>query len=472
VNHLVVRVDNRLRRTDLPPRPVSSGHRPRGGWWNYGGIVRDVYLRRVDRIDLGNVQVRPTIACPSCAATVHYELRVRNYSPVPQRVRVQGRYGATPVSIGSATVRAGSSHLFVRDLSIPRPHLWSPGDPYLYPATIDAEAAAGRGRFTPAAGYRLLSGIRNVAVSADGRLTVNWRVVDFRGVAVEEDSLTRGSALTMADRNRIFAWMNRLGANELRTQYPLDPYMYEMADRLGILVWSETPVYRVPGPALKLPSVQRRALAMLRAGIAANGNHPSVFAWSLGNELNQTAPHAQAAYLARAAAAARAADPSRLVAAAIAGIPGSGCGSTYAPLDLIGLNEYYGWYAGLMGDSDQLSPYLGSVRACEPHKAIVVSEFGAEANRQGPPGEKGTYEFQQNFIRTQLGVFASKPWLSGASYFALQDFRVRPQWTGGNPVPQPPWHQKGLVSAAGDAKPAFGAVAQIYRATPEFPSAP
>ena len=66
----------------------------------------------------------------------------------------------------------------------------------------------------------------------------------------------------------------------------------------------------------------------------------------------------------------------------------------------------------------------------------MVTEFGAEANREGPVEEKGTWAFQQDFVNFHLGVFASKPWLSGAIYWALNEFRVKPDWEGGNPRPR------------------------------------
>ncbi|MEA2170191.1 MAG: beta-glucuronidase, partial [Solirubrobacteraceae bacterium] len=57
VNRLVVRVDKRRRPTDLPPSRVTIDGAPSGGWWNYGGLLGDVYLRRVDRLDFGTVGV-------------------------------------------------------------------------------------------------------------------------------------------------------------------------------------------------------------------------------------------------------------------------------------------------------------------------------------------------------------------------------------------------------------------------------
>ncbi len=112
------------------------------------------------------------------------------------------------------------------------------------------------------------------------------------------------------------------------------------------------------------------------------------------------------------------------------------------------------------------------MRACYPKKAIVVSEYGAEANRPGPVEERGTFEFQQDFVNFHLGVYATKPWLSGALYWTMQEFRVRPGWEGGNPRPQPPVHQKGLLTFRGaQPKPAYADVQRWFRGTEQLAGA-
>ena len=154
----------------------------------------------------------------------------------------------------------------------------------------------------------------------------------------------------------------------------------------------------------------------------------------------------------------------------------AGCHAAYAPLDVLGFNDYFGWYPGPGGsifDSELLSPYLDAVRACYPDKAIAVTEFGAEANRDGPVEEKGTWEAQRAFVRYHLGVYATKPWLSGAAYWALNEFRVHPVWEGGNPRPQPPVHQKGLLRyGTWERKPAWSDVRRSFTRTRQFGPAP
>ena len=135
---------------------------------------------------------------------------------------------------------------------------------------------------------------------------------------------------------------------------------------------------------------------------------------------------------------------------------------------MIGFNDYFGWFdagGGSTDDRDSLSPFLDCLRACYPTKALIVSEFGFEGNRNGPVEERGTYQFQANQAAFHLSVFASKPWLSGAIWFALQDFAARPGWTGGDPWGDPPYVQKGLVGLAGALKPVFSVVQSIYDGT-------
>jgi hypothetical protein len=197
--------------------------------------------------------------------------------------------------------------------------------------------------------------------------------------------------------------------------------------------------------------------------------------WSIGNELPTPPTSAEASYIAGAAALARKLDPTRPVGMAITDWPGIPCQPAYAPLDVVGFNDYFGWYSaggGATDDRDALGPFLDTFRACYPTKALFVTEFGFEANRDGPVEERGTYAFQSNSAAYHLDVFASKPWLSGAMYFGLQDFAVSPGWTGGNPLPDPPFNQKGLVDLAGNLKPAFAVVQGIYKATVQIAPAP
>jgi beta-glucuronidase len=312
--------------------------------------------------------------------------------------------------------------------------------------------------------------VRSIRARGD-RLFLNFRPVNLRGVGIHEDTRTQGFAVDNTFRDWLVKEAQDLGATVLRTHYPLSPYLEELADRKGLLIWSEIPVYAMKTPVLARDSVREAAVRLLKKNIETNQNHPSVFVWSIANELSSKPGPSQGAYIKEAADAAHAMDPSRPVAQVMAAFPGGGCETEYEPLDVMGFNEYFGWYPGVGGttfDRRNLSAYLDHLHHCYAHKALLVTEFGAEANRDGPAEEKGTYAFQQDFVNYHLGVFASKPWLNGAIYWTLNEFRVRPEWEGGNPRPVPPLHQKALISYDQVPKPAFADVQRIYKGTRQF----
>ena len=462
-NRLVVRVENRRLETDFPPSGLSVSGRPTGGWWNYGGILREVYLRRVDRVDFSTVQVRPDLPCATCAATVDVRLTVRNVASEATRLRITGRFGTRKLDFGTVAVGAGRFATVRRNVRIGDPKLWSPDSPNLYSVDLRASTTGGDPRVLQR--YRLKTGIRSVKV-VDGKWLLNGKKLNVRGVGLHEDDPKLGFAITNQIREREIAETKEVGATMIRSHYPLHPYTHELADEQGVMIWSEIPVYSLKTEALAKLDVRKLAARELEDNILTNQNHPSIVVWSIGNELSARPGPVQSFYIARAARSAKRLDPTRPVGYAVAGYPAAGCQPEYGPLDILGVNEYFGWYPGPNGqiaDRELLSSYLDGVHACYPKKAVLVSEFGAEANRSGPVEERGTFEFQSDFVNYHLGVYATKPWLAGALYWALEEFRVRPGWEGGNPRPMSPIHQKGLIGFDGTRKPAFAEAQRLFR---------
>ena len=257
-----------------------------------------------------------------------------------------------------------------------------------------------------------------------------------------------------------------------RAHYPLHPLTLELADRYGILVWDEIPVYQMSDSLFRRSRVRKQALGMLRDMVNRDRSHASVVVWSLGNE-NTTHPGpGYSRYVRSGIRLAHQLDPTRLVALSFAGYPTVGKQDLYTSLDALGVNDYFGWYSGPQGsitDRNGLGPYLQRLHDDYPRQALFVTEFGAEANRAGPVTEKGTYAFQQDFLTYHLNVFATKPFINGALVWILKDFRVKPHYDGGNPKPAPPLNQKGLVDPAGARKPAFDTVKQLFLAGTKAP---
>jgi len=461
VNRLVVRVDNRRRETDLPPGRIQSNGRPGGGWWNYGGILREVYLRRVDRVDLSSLLVRPSLPCRRCAATVLVRGRARNTSSRPAKVRLRARVGG--IAARSPVVRLpgrGTRELSLR-VRIRDPRLWEPGDPELY----RVKAAVQVGRRT-AGTWSTHTGIRSIRVDGRGLMRLNGRAVRLRGASIHEDHPTLGAAMGPLERAELFQALLDLGGTMTRAHYPMHPHFYEMADRAGVLIWNQIPFYQLRDSAMRRRAVRAKGLEMLAEMIERDQNHPSVFTDSVANELPTRVGAGQRAYIEAAADLVRSLDPTRLSAIDFAGYPSATPSDVYRRLDAIGFNSYFGWYPGPNGqivDRDLLSPYIDLLHDYYPDQALFVTEFGAEANREGPIDEKGTYAFQREFMRFHISTYDSNPHVNGAVAWILRDFRVRPDWDGGNPKPEPPVNFKGLVSEGGVRKPAFEETARMYR---------
>jgi len=464
-NLLAVRVDSRRFPTDFPPSGLSSTGVPTGGWWNYGGLLREVYLRQIDSVDIKDVAVLPDLPCGSCDASLTYRATLRNTGDKAKKVKLRARLGAKTIGLGETTLAPGEARKFSRKIGVKNPRTWSPASPYLYNTSITARSGDDALQT-----YTVRTGIRSIKV-VDGHLMLNGKPLHFRGFGTHEDSLDKGFAIDDAQREQQIQWAREAGATLLRSHYPLHPYYYERLDELGMFAWTEVPVYSVKTQYLKKRIVRQLAAKELESAVRTNINHPSIIVWSAGNELSARPGPVQGYYIDRAVKLAKGIDPTRPVGLAVAGYPSAGCQPEYRLLDVIGINEYFGWYSGPNGqiaDQSTLSDYLDSVRQCYPNKAIVITETGAEANRSGPVEERGTYEFQQAFVNYHYGIYASKPWLSGAIWWTLEEFAVKPGWEGGNPWPAPPIHQKGLITMAGVKKPAFADMQRIYKGTVQW----
>jgi beta-glucuronidase len=464
-NLLAIRVDDRRFPTDFPPSGLSTTGVPTGGWWNYGGLLREVYLRQINAVDFNTVSVLPDLPCGTCGAHVTYRATLRNYADHAQKVKVTARLGAKKIALGSTVIGPKRFATFTKRVGVAHPRVWSPDSPYLYDTTITA--TDGKHELQH---YTVRTGIRSIKV-VDGHLMLNGKPLHFRGFGTHEDSLEKGFAIDDAQREQQIQWAREAGATLFRSHYPLHPYYYERLDELGMLAWTEVPVYSVKTKELKKAIVRKLAAKELASAVQTNINHPSIIVWSAGNELSARPGPVQGYYIARAVKLAKTLDPTRPVGLAVAGYPSAGCQPEYAPLDVIGINEYFGWYSGPNGqiaDRSLLPEYLDSVRQCYPDKALVITETGAEANRDGPVEERGTFQFQQDFANYHFGVYATKPWLSGAIWWTLQEFYVRPNWEGGNPWPNSPLHQKGLITMTGVKKPAFADITRIYKSTKQY----
>ncbi|MDX6691262.1 MAG: beta-galactosidase [Solirubrobacteraceae bacterium] len=464
-NTLVMRVDNH-RSSDL-----------REGWWNWGGITRPVSLVPRGPLVLHDVGVLPRKACvgDKCTWSALVDGWLENGSRSDQRpvLTAAMRSPDGTVSRGTATPRTlhPGERLRVRFI-VPihgEAKVWSPEKPQLYDTTITTSAG---GRVAQIDHDRL--GLRTVDVT-DGTLRLNGRALDLRGASIQEDMPGRGPALTDQDIDEIVSELKALHVNVTRAHYLLDKRLLDRFDEAGILVWSQAPVYHRDAQ-LKTPGQRAYELDVLRRTILAARNHPSVITHSVANELTSVPderPSTQA-WMVNAAQLAHDLDPTLPVSIDVLSYPGIAKQHTYDAFDMLGINSYYGWYTGKPDRSTanlgDLAPYLRAMHAKYPRKALVITEFGAEATENGPADRKQTYAFQSQYIQRYLDIVDRLSFMNGAIYWTAREFAVKPDWDGGaHPQgPRDPIHNKGLISYDGKVKPAFSVAEKAFAQTPLY----
>jgi len=469
-NTLTVRVDNRR----------TPGFRE--GWWNWGGITRRVSLVPQGRVALRDLGLMSRVRCgaDACRAGLVVDGWVANRTDALQRplvaVRIAPRGGGRPeqLTVRTRAIRPGEEARVRFTLPVRAPRLWSPEDPQLYDATVEARL----GRAVEDRRRRRV-GLRGVEVR-EGALWLNGRRLQLRGASIQEDVRGRGPALRGEDIARIVAELRAVRANVTRAHYVLDERLLNALDAAGILVWNQAPVYH-RDVQLRTAEGRARELGTLRGTIIAARSHPSVLTHSVANELSpqpDTNPTTRA-WLEAAAATARDLDPTLPVALDVLSWPGFARQRTYDRFDVLGINSYFGWYQGdpghETGDFADLEPFLRETRARYPRQAMVMTEFGAEATMDGPANVKETYAFQAEYLRRNLEVMRRVRGIGGVIYWTLGEFAVKPRWDGGAlriGVPRDSIHNKGLITYDGRRKPAWYVAERAFARMPLYTSPP
>jgi beta-glucuronidase len=481
-NTLVVKVSSLRSNRDLTHwRPAAYNGFGTGGWWNFGGLLREVYVRRIDTIDIEDVHVLPRLRRVGGPAKVEVRVQVRNPTDRARRVRLSFRVAGENLTFGTEEVLAGNTRELSNRFTIDRPKLWQPGRPTLYPMTVYADEDRGRRGSMRRAAYKLRFGVRKLETRG-ATILLNGKRLNLRGASIHEDDLEEGGALSQGSRRLLVSRLRDLRATVTRSHYPLHPAFLELFDKYGILYWVDAPVYQVPNRYFDEAGVREAAERAVILTVRNNLNHPSVMTWALVNEPAENGNEFGAigsgltSFIRDASAAARELDDTRLIAIDRHSRIGEPVANpVYRYLDVLGVNEYFGWYRTVTeanvvrGPStlDELGPYLDAIHAANPSLPLVITEYGAEAALHGAAEQKGTFEFQRKFAVDHLRVHASKPYVNGSIWWALRDFRVHPQWSGGAPegYTQPPWHNKSLIEEHNGRKDVYFDMRKRWRKT-------
>jgi beta-glucuronidase len=477
-NTLVAEVSSLRSNSDLTHwRPAAFNGYGTGGWWNFGGILREVYMRRIDTVDVEDVHVLPRLRRVGGPAKVEIRTTLRNFMKRDRDVSLVIRVDGRRIRLHPETVPALGRRELSTTVTIKKPRLWAPRAPELYGMTVGA-VAEGQERST----YRLTFGVKKIDVRPGGVILLNGKRLNVRGASVMEDDRVEGGALSQRTRGLLVNRLKNLGATITRSQFPLHPAFIEALDRAGILYWADAPVYQIPNSLWERSGVRSLATRAATLTVKNNVNHPSILTWSLAVEPASEESSLGAygpgfvSYVRDTSHAIRDMDDTHLVGLdrqSRIGEPLTTPAHQY--LDVLGVNDYFGWYRSVIDNrpdlpastTADLSTYLDQIHAANPDLPLVITEFGAEASRSGPADQKGTYEFQRRYVLDHLAIHSSKRFVNGSIHWALRDFRVNQTWQGGAPdaYATPPWHNKSLIEEDNHRKPAFLSVARIFRRT-------
>ena len=427
-NFVIVKVDNKRHAEDVPTQIFD--------WWNYGGITRDVLLVDVP------------------------ETYVENYSL--QLVSLEGRRLAFSVKLNKAeagrrvtlsipelklkkeliTAADGTATTFMKA----KPVLWSPASPKLYKVdiTMDGETISDE------IGFRKIE-------TRGKQILLNGEPIFLKGISIHEEKPNGGGrANCTEDAHTLLSWAKELGCNFVRlAHYPHNEYAVREAERMGILVWSEIPVYWTI--AWKNFATYQNAEAQLHDMIARDHNRANVIIWSIANETPHSPERDQ--FLGRLATYARTQDSTRLISMAMEVTGASNYHNRLQDnmnkyVDVVSFNQYIGWYRDV-NDAPKMTweiPY---------NKPVIISEFGggAKAGYHGEKNQRWTEEFQENLYRENTAMLDKIEGLAGTTPWILKDFRSPRRVLTGI---QDYYNRKGLFSDDGQKKKAFFVLEEWY----------
>ena len=437
-NFLIIGV-NGGRRADYIPAEVAD-------WFNHGGITRDVLLVETPKAFVSNFYLALD------KATLNSKVRKIN-----GRLLLDGETMPTDARVQIPELKIDQSVAVDADgdveftLDAKRLQLWSTENPKLY----DVHIIAGNDTVNDLIGFRTIE-------TKGKQILLNGKPIFLKGICLhDENPLRRNRANSIEDAELVIGWAKELGCNFLRlAHYPHQENLVRLADKEGILLWEELPLYW--GIQWNNQRVLEKAKKQFEELINRDYNRASSIIWSIANETAVVIDRNK--FLSSLADHVRSLDPTRLISAACKkdqerdGHPDAVY--TYndplmEKLDIISLNEYLGWYGGSPAECQGKTFKMGL------EKPVIVSEFGGGA-LQGFHGDKTTRwseEFQAYLYEESIAMFDKIDGISGMSPWILCDFmsplRQLHQVQDG-------WNRKGLISEQGKKKQAFYVLKKYY----------
>jgi beta-glucuronidase len=430
-NFIVVKVDNKRYKEAIPT--VNTD------WWNYGGITRDVRIVEVPKTYISDYFIQS---------------KKGSLNTVSGWVKLNGDNALKKITV--EIPEAGVKQEFITDRSgrinvvfNAKLKLWSPEDPKLYKVIVSTE----NDRVEEEIGFR--------SIETEGEnILLNKKSVFLKGICIHEEVPTaQRRAYSLEDAQLLLGWAKELGCNYVRlAHYPHNENMTRLADKMGIMIWSEIPVYWTI--QWENQATIDNARKQLTEMITRDKNKASVILWSVANET--PVKESRTAFLKGLVELSRLLDDTRLITAALEVHNETADTKNIDDplgqyLDVLGCNEYIGWY----GDKkpEDCDNYTWKTTYNKP---LIISEFGADClfGNHGSKSERFTEEYQEDFYIHQIRMLNKIAFLRGISPWILADFR-----SPRRPLTyiQDYWNRKGLISERGEKKKAYYILKKYYQ---------
>jgi len=418
VNLLAVEINNEPKLDSIPGIPMKVG--PQAtiyDWWPYGGIIRGVWLTAGDEMVLRWQHIDSTVSKDDAEISDH--LLLENHGTTTQNVLLRLAAHALNDSANPAIVEkqvqvAPGTQSVTLSLALKHAHLWDFDHPYLY--RMDASFRSMDGK--QADSIRDNFGVRTVEIR-DRRLYLNGARVRLSGLSRHEDSPWEGMAETRGTIKYDYDDLKNLQTTLARpVHYPQNPLIYDYADKNGILMIPEIPMWQFGEEQMKNPKVIALAKQEMQELIEQNYNHPSIFAWSVDNESATNTPGG-IEYFKTMYVYVKQLNPRRFVSFAddmIAFVDNPATNAS-SLADFIMWNEYFGTWDG---PESMLPSVLDHIEKGYPGKMVIVSEFGTPGVYATNSEAADVVRIQT--IRKQLPMFAQRDWIAGALFWCYQDY--------------------------------------------------
>ena len=431
-NFLIVRVDNKRTKEGVPTLNTD--------WWNYGGITRDVSLIETANTFISDYFIHLNQEDQN---RIEGDITLNGENKANQNITIE-----IPELRIKHKVTTDQNGKAVFEIKSKKITYWSPSEPKLYDVNFQFN-----GELKDQIGFR--------TIKTDGhQIKLNGKPIFLKGISLHEESpITKGRANSLEDAEIIVKWLKELGSNYVRlSHYPHNEHIVRLAEKEGILIWEENPVYWTI--QWDNEATFENAQSQLVEMISRDKNRAAVIIWSMANETPVS--DSRNTFLKKLISKTRSMDQTRLISAALevhSDEENSNIKTIEDPLadlvDILSFNEYFGWYVGTPEICEQIQWKI------KQDKPVLISEFGAGAKKglYGDKETRWTEEYQEFLYQETLAMLQKIDQLSGLSPWILVDFR-----SPRRPLPkiQDDYNRKGIISEDGEKKKAFFVLQEFY----------